>query len=90
MLGELLKEYWALLTGAAGVVAWLVRMEAGMKRNRDDIAKLSARLDEEQKAAIEHRTLVTTKLDVVGAIVTEVQKDMREVQTDIKNILEKM
>ena len=83
------KEYWAVLSGVVAIIVWLVRIEAGMKRNRHDIERISEDLEKERHLAIAARATTTSKLDSISDVMQELHDDTRVIQKDIKYLLER-
>lgn len=70
---EALKEYWAILMGAIGFVAWLVRLEAMTKTNMKDLLRLEEQMDRDRSDARDSRK--------------ETNDILKEVRSDIKQLI---
>ena len=70
---EALKEYWAILMGAIGFVAWLVRLEAMTKTNIKEILRLEEQMDRDRSDARDSRK--------------ETNDILKEVRSDIKQLI---
>lgn len=79
MDGSFLREWWAVIVGAVGVIGWMVRMEGGMLANRKEIERLWMQRKEDGALARESR-------DEMKAILREMRDEIREVRNDIKHI----
>ena len=70
---EALKEYWAILMGAIGFVAWLVRLEAMTKTNVKELLRLEEQMDRDRSDARDSRK--------------ETNDILKEVRSDIKQLI---
>lgn len=70
---EALKEYWAILMGAVGFVAWLVRLEAMTKANSKELLNLEAQMVRDRSDARDSRK--------------ETNDILKEVRSDIKQLI---
>ena len=70
---EALKEYWAILMGAIGFVAWLVRLEAMTKMNVKELLRLEEQMDRDRSDARDSRK--------------ETNDILKEVRSDIKQLI---
>lgn len=72
-MSDFIKEYWAVLMGAATFLVWLVRLEATGLRNKSEIARLWAQRKEDLQNAKQARD--------------ETNQMLSEIRTDIKLLL---
>lgn len=70
---EALKEYWAILMGAVGFVAWLVRLEAMTKTNSKELLRLEAQVARDRSDARDSRK--------------ETNDILQEMRSDIKQLI---
>lgn len=62
-MGDLIKEFWGIIIGAAGVVVFVIRMEGRTNQLAADIERLWKQRDEDLAAAHRSRTETHDKLD---------------------------
>jgi len=72
-LMEILREFWGLVAAFIGGIVWLVRLEAGMKTNRENIERLSRERVADMVRADKQRDLM--------------DRNITDIRTDIKQIL---
>ena len=70
---EILREFWGLVAAFIGGIVWLVRLEAGMKTNRENIERLSRERVADMVRADKQRDLM--------------DRNITDIRTDIKQIL---
>lgn len=70
---EILREFWGLVAALIGGIVWLVRLEAGMKTNRENIERLSRERMADMVRADKQRDLM--------------DRNITDIRTDIKQIL---
>lgn len=70
---EALKEYWAILMGAVGFVAWLARLESMVKTNSKELLRLEAQVARDRSDARDSRN--------------ETNDILKEVRSDIKQLI---
>lgn len=70
---ETLKEFWGLVAALIGGIVWLVRLEAGMKTNRENIERLNKDREKDMIRADKQRDLM--------------DRNIADIRTDIKQIL---
>lgn len=79
---DTIKEYWTVAMGFVGLIAWAVRLEAGMKANAKDIRSMWEQRKEDLEAARTGRTetnAILHKLDAkLDAAFSEVRGDIKE------------
>ena len=63
---DVVSEFWPIIGGAVGTVIWLVRLEAGMLRNREGIMRLEEQRRDDVRDAKTQRDKVDTKLDHIS------------------------
>lgn len=81
---EMIKEYWAVIVGFAGLVAWVVRLEAGVKQNASDIRSLWKQRNEDVEASKEARSETNRFLERLDA---KMDMAFNEFRSDIKTLL---
>ncbi len=74
VMEQLITIFWPQLIAYGTLVAWLVRMEAGMRENRKEIRRFWSTRKEDRVEATKSR-------DETNAM-------LREVRTDIKHLTE--
>jgi hypothetical protein len=72
-IAQILKEYWAIVLGAVGSIAWLVRLESRSLSNEKEIRRLWIQRKEDLANAQHSRDAQTKVLD--------------EIRQDIKKLL---
>ena len=70
-----LKEWWGIVAGAVGLIAWALRVEFSAKTNSAEIRRLWHQRDEDLRAHKEARDATNEML--------------REVRDDIKKLIER-
>lgn len=72
---EIVREYWAMILSALGLVAWALRAEFATKANASEIRRLWKQRDEDLRAHKEARDTTNEML--------------KEVRSDIKKLLQR-
>ena len=75
-MAEIIRDFWAIIATAIGVIVWLIRLEARGIANAADIKRLWSQRKEDMEAAKDSRDRMDRRLD--------------EISTDIKTILRGM
>lgn len=83
---EVIKEYWAVIVGFVGLVAWAVRLEAGAKANSEGIRGLWKQRNEDLEASKEARTETNRFLERLDA---KMDMAFNEFRSDIKTLLQR-
>lgn len=81
---EVIKEYWAVMVGFVALVAWAVRLEAGVKQNASEIRGLWKQRNEDLEASKDARTETNRFLERLDA---KMDAAFSEFRTDIKTLL---
>ena len=81
---EQLKDYWAVIAGFTAVVVWAARVEAGMKKNSDEIRGLWKQRHEDLESTRAARAETNAVLTRLEAKMDEAFKEFRD---DIKELL---
>ena len=82
----MIKEYWAVLVGFVGLVAWAVRLEAGVKQAQADIRGLWKQRNEDLEASKEARGETNRFLERLDA---KMDAAFNEFRSDIKTLLQR-
>jgi hypothetical protein len=69
---EILREFWGLVAALIGVIVWLVRLEAGMKTNRENIERLGRERLADMLRADKQR-------DVMDRNITDIRTDIKQI-----------
>lgn len=72
-MAEIIRDFWAVIVGALGLVVWLVRLEARGISNAADVRRLWAQRKEDMEAQKEQRDVANKMLE--------------EIRADVKNLL---
>jgi hypothetical protein len=83
---EVIKEYWAVIVGFVALVAWAVRLEAGVKQNSSEIRGLWKQRNEDLEASKEARTETNRFLERLDA---KMDMAFSEFRSDIKTLLQR-
>lgn len=85
-----IKDWWAILLGVAGFVAWFVRLEARAMRNSDDITR-EATSRKGDLVALELRLEKQRKedMDLRKQDREDTKRLLQDVQSDIKLLLQR-
>ena len=83
---EVIKEYWAVIAGFVALVAWAVRLEAGVKQAQSDIRGLWKQRNEDLEASKEARTETNRFLERLDA---KMDIAFSEFRSDIKVLLQR-
>ena len=75
-MAEIIRDFWAIIATAIGVIVWLIRLESRGIANAADIKRLWSQRKEDMEAAKDSRDRMDRRLD--------------EISTDIKTILRGM
>jgi len=88
---NVIKDWWAILLGAIGLVAWFVRLESRSIRNSDDVVK-ETKARKEDLTALEIRLERQRKEDLAQRKEDRENTNeiLRSVQADIKLLLQKV
>ena len=81
---ELLREWWAVITGAVLVLAWCIRLEALVMGNQREIQRLWVQRDRDLDAAVASRR--EDRAETLQAR-EELAKLLAEMRSDIKLLL---
>jgi len=73
---ELVRDFWAIIAAAIGVIVWFIRLESRGIANAADIKRLWSQRKEDMQASKDSRDRMDRRLD--------------EISTDIKTILRGM
>ena len=69
---DVLKEYWAILMAFVGFVVWLVRLEAGMLRNGQDIKRMEEQRKEDVENARNQRDKMEEHITTIGGDIKQI------------------
>jgi len=69
---EILREFWGLTAALIGGIVWLVRLEAGMKTNRENIERLSRERAADMVRADKQR-------DLMDHNITDIRHDIKQI-----------
>lgn len=83
---EVIKEYWAVIVGFVALIAWAVRLEAGVKQAQSDIRGLWKQRNEDLEASKEARTETNRFLERLDA---KMDMAFNEFRSDIKTLLQR-
>lgn len=83
---EVIKEYWAVIVGFVALVAWAVRLEAGVKQNASEIRGLWKQRNEDLEASKEARSETNRFLERLDA---KMDMAFNEFRSDIKTLLQR-
>lgn len=83
---EVIKEYWAVIAGFVMLVAWAVRLEAGVKQNAADIRGLWKQRNEDLEASKQARGETNKFLERLDA---KMDTAFNEFRSDIKTLLQR-
>lgn len=71
-MAEMIKEFWALIAGLVGLVAWAIRLEAGMLSNRKDIRRMEDQRKEDLARADRQQDKIDAKLDDMNSTLQKI------------------
>jgi hypothetical protein len=69
---EILREFWGLVTALIAGIVWLVRLEAGMKTNRENIERLNKDREKDTLRADKQR-------DTMDHNITAIHNDIKQI-----------
>lgn len=69
---EIIKEFWGLVAALIGGIVWLVRLEAGMKTNRENIERLNKDREKDMLRADKQR-------DAMDQNITDIRSDIKQI-----------
>lgn len=72
MMAEFFREFWAVIVGSVGLVAWAIRLEAGMLSNRKDIRRIEEQRKEDLQRADRQQDKIDAKLDAMNSTLQKI------------------
>jgi hypothetical protein len=82
-MSEIILQWWPIVLGAIAFTAWLLRLEATVKRNTDEIKSIESRIAAQR---IEDSSELDRKFDAVNLSLAVIQSDIKEL---LKNNVQK-
>ena len=83
---DVIREYWAVIGGFVALVAWAVRLEAGVKQTQSEIRSLWNQRNEDLGATKEARAETNRFLERLD---TKMDTAFSEFRSDIKTLLQR-
>jgi len=73
---ELVRDFWAIIAAAIGVIVWFIRLESRGIANAADIKRLWSQRKEDMEAAKDSRDRVDRRLDEIGSDIKTLLRGM--------------
>jgi len=75
---ELVRDFWAIIAAAIGVIVWFIRLESRGIANAADIKRLWSQRKEDMEAAKDSRDRVDRRLDEIGSDIKTLLRGMEK------------
>ena len=73
---ELVRNFWAIIAAAIGVIVWFIRLESRGIANAADIKRLWSQRKEDMEAAKDSRDRMDRRLDEIGSDIKTLLRGM--------------
>jgi len=73
---ESVRDFWAIIAAAIGVIVWFIRLESRGIANAADIKRLWSQRKEDMEAAKDSRDRVDRRLDEIGSDIKTLLRGM--------------
>ncbi len=75
---ESVRDFWAIIAAAIGVIVWFIRLESRGIANAADIKRLWSQRKEDMEAAKDSRDRVDRRLDEIGSDIKTLLRGMEK------------
>lgn len=72
---DMVKEFWGVMVGFVGFIAWQVRLEARANQNNKDLERLERRFEQRRQEDLQN---ARRDWDELKTHMTQIQADIRE------------
>ena len=73
---DIMRDFWAIIAAAIGVIVWFIRLESRGIANAADIKRLWSQRKEDMEAAKDSRDRVDRRLDEIGSDIKTLLRGM--------------